>query len=641
MLQTLHNKSSNLFVKIVIGILVVIFGGFFGVESYMTQRTDTFVAKIDGTEISQQEFRSRYQEYRNQIQQMMGGKIDLQMFDNPTQRRRMLDSMVDEQLIRQANEKFGLVIPVERIREEITKIPEFQTNGQFDIERYKSFFSGGRMTPYVVEQRIRQNLETRELPAQINASSFVTDAQLDAFLRLREQTRDFKFVLLEKPQKDEKTIEEGEIEAFFKAHASDFSTPEKVSLEYIEVDASKLHTDAQPDDSVLKARYEEQKEKGRFMSKEQRLASHILVKVEKNANAAAQKVALDKAQEIAKEAKSAKDFAALAKQKSEDLGSKAQGGDLDWLEKGMTEPEFEKALFAMQRGEISDPVLSPEGYHIIQLRDVRPEKLQTFEEVKSELVKEYLDSEHERLYSEISGKLTDLIYQDPSSLEPAAKALNLTIQKTELFSREGTGAVGIAMNPEVLKTAFSESVLIERHTSDPIEIQPNHVVVIRVDQHEVSKSKPLEEVREQIRARITAEHLTTQAKQQAETLAARLAKGEKLDQLATELKLKVSEAKATGRNAANMDAQLVTAVFAMAKPEAADKPRTRMASLGNDSYALIELNAVTDGDPSKVDATARDSARSQLLQGVSATATKGFIDSLRKEATIKIVEDRM
>src|SRR5262249_51474788 len=161
-----------------------------------------------------------------------------------------------------------------------------------------------------------------------------------------------------------------------------------ISLVYLELDAAKMQTDVKTDDATLKQQYDEHKE--RFTTKEQRLASHILVKVDKNADAAAQKAALEKAQGIAHEAKSgSKDFAALAKADSDDTGSKAQGGDLGWLEKGVTDPAFDAALFALNKGDISDPVKSDEGYHIIQLRDVKPEKVRSFEDVKTELAKQY------------------------------------------------------------------------------------------------------------------------------------------------------------------------------------------------------------------------------------------------------------
>ena len=180
------------------------------------------------------------------------------------------------------------------------------------------------------------------------------------------------------------------------------------------------------------------------------------MKVDANADAAAQKAALEKAQAIAAEAKTGKDFAALAKADSADVGSKAQGGDLGWLEKGVTDPAFESALFGLNKGDISDPVKTEEGYHIIQLRDVRPEKVRSFEEVKTELAKQYVDSERDRVYSEVSGKLTDAIYQDPTALASAAKELGLEVQKAPLFAR--TGGTGIAANPAVVKAAFSGAV---------------------------------------------------------------------------------------------------------------------------------------------------------------------------------------
>src|SRR5207302_2965386 len=169
------------------------------------------------------------------------------------------------------------------------------------------------------------------------------------------------------------------VEAYYKAHGDEFMTPEKVSLDYVELDAAKLAVDSKVDDATLKQQYEEQK--SHYLTPEQRLTSHILVKVDKNADAAAQKAALEKAQNIAKDAKAGKDFATLAKSESDDAGSKAQGGDLDWLEKGVTDPAFESALFALKKGEISDPVKSEDGYHIIQLRDVRAEKVRAFAEV--------------------------------------------------------------------------------------------------------------------------------------------------------------------------------------------------------------------------------------------------------------------
>ncbi len=412
--------------------------------------------------------------------------------------------------------------------------------------------------------------------------------------------------------------------------------PERVALDYIELDGSKLAVDLKPDDSVLKDRYE--KEKARFVTNEQREASHILIKVDGKGTPEDQKAALAKAQDIEQQLKDGKDFAALAKQDSADLGSKNAGGDLGWLDKGTTDEAFESALFALKKGEISAPVLSPEGYHIIELRDVRPGKTRSFDEVKPELAKEYADTERERAYTEKAGKLTDMTYQDPSTLEPAAKELGLTVQKTALFARQG--GEGIAANPAVAKAAFSDSVLVQNNNSDPIDLGPSHIAVVRIAEHKPSTPIPLAEVTDTVRGKIIAERIASDAKAHAETLLAQLGKGETLDQLATAQGVKVDEQKGVGRDAASVDSALVKAAFAMPRP-LSGKPDNKLVDLGGDSYALIQLDSVVDGDPSKLDAKTKEATRTTLAQGAGSTVAREFIAALRKQTKITVSEDKL
>ena len=636
MQRTLHERFSGPFVKIILGIIGVVFGGFFGIQGLNNARVETFVARVNGREISQQEFRERFDMYRNQMQRAMGPQFDARSVDTPERKREMLDQMINEQLILDADEKLGTSMPAKRVFDEIASYPAFQTDGKFDKDRYRELLAAQHRSPGQFEDLVRRDLETRDLPMQISQSAVVTDADVDTYLRLRDQTRDFRYVKLEKPAPDAK-IADADVESYYKEHSADFMTPEKVSIDYIEIDAAKLPLDAKADEAALKQRYDEQK--SRFIAPEQRLASHILVKVDKNADAPAQKAALEKAQKIAHDVKSGgRDFAAVAKAESDDIGSKAQGGDLGWLEKGVTNPAFEAALFELKKGDVSDPVKSDEGYHVIQLRDIKAEKVRSFDEVKGELAKQYLEGERERKYSDISGRLTDSIYQDPSSLEPAAKELGLKVEKAGLFAR--TGGEGIAANPAVVKAAFSNTVLTEGNASDPIELGPNHIVVIHLDQHEKSVPKPLDQVREEIRKRIGDEQLAKQARERADALFARLEKGEALEHVADELKLKVAQEKDVGRNAANVDRQLVGVVFKLPRP-AADKPSLGKVPMAGDTYALVAVDAVKDGDPAKLDAKTREAARNQLRQGVSAEAVRGYLDSLRKSAKIEIAEDRM
>ena len=637
MLQTLHEKFSGVIAKIVLGIIVIVFGGFFGTQQFMgNSRSQTFVASVDGHEISQQEFRERWDAFRAQIQRMYGQQMDMTAFDTPERKREVLEQMINEQLILNADDKLGAAVSRAAVQSEIASYPAFQVDGKFNEDQYRQLLAAQRRSPAEFADIVRREIELRQMDGQLTASAFVTDVDVNNYIRLRDQTRDFRFVKLDKPSVADVKIADADIDAYYKAHSADFMTPEKVSLVYVELDAAKIKTAVSVDDATLKKLYEDQK--SRFVSPEQRLASHILVKVDKNANADAQKVALAKAEGIAKEAKSGKDFAALAKADSDDLGSKAQGGDLGWLDKGVTDPAFESALFAMKKGDISDPVKSDEGYHIIDLRDIKPEKAKPFDEVKGELSSKYLEGERERQYSDVSGKLTDAVYQDPTSLDAAAKQLDLPVQKTGLFAR--TGGEGIAANPAVLKAAFSGPVLAEGNASDPIEVAPSHIVVIRVDQHEKSEPKPLDTVRDDIRKKLTDEQLVKAAHERADTLYARLSKGESLDKLADELKLKAQDQKGIGRNAANLDRKLVDSVFKLDRPQDGKSINGEVA-LADDNYALVELTAVKDGDPSKLDPKTREAARNALRQSMGTLAVHGYVDSLRKGAKVEIAEERL
>lgn len=636
MLQLLRGKKSGLFVKIAL-VLITIGFSFFGIEGYFVARTGTGVAKIGDTEISQDEFRDRFNQYRQRMQQMMGPAADASFFEKPEVKRQMLDQLIDEQVLLAANDKLGITVPAERIRAEISSIPSFQNDGKFDPEQYRAVLASQGMSPRGFEERVRQDIGMRELPTQIASTALVTDAEVDTYLRLHDQRRDFRFVRLARPAtaKDGE-VADSDIDAYYKAHPDEFKVPERVALDYIELDGTKLSVDLTPDEGTLRERYE--KEKARFVSSEQRLASHILVKVEGKGAPADQKAALAKAEEIEKEIKAGKDFAELARQDSADLGSRNQGGDLGWLDKGTTDEAFDSALFALKKGEISAPVLGTDGYHIIELRDIRPGTTRGFDEVRQQLAKEYTDSERERVYAEKAGKLTDLTYQDPSSLEPAAKELGLTVQRTALFPRKG--GEGIAANPAVAKAAFSDSVLVQNNNSDPIDLGPDHIVVVRIGEHKPATPKPLAEVHDIVRDKILAERLARDAKARADALFAQLGKDQTLEQVAAGAALKVDEQKGIGREAANIDGALVKAAFTMPRPQPG-KPDVQLVDLGNQSYALLQLDAVVDGDPSKLDAKTREAARKSLAQSSGASVAREFIAALRKETTITVSEDKL
>ena len=636
MLQLLRGKKSGLFVKIAL-VLITIGFSFFGIESYFVGSMNTGVAKVGDIEINQDEFRERFNQHRQRLVQMTDGQLDAAYFENPEIRQQVLQQLVDEKVLLAANERLGIRVPAQRVRAEILAIPSFQVEGVFNPEQYRMALSSNGMSPLGFEERVRQDLGMRELPTQIGATALVTEADVDNYLRLRDQTRDFHYVRLDKPASSSADVSDDEIGAYYKAHTDEFMVPEEVSLQYLELEAGSLEIDETPDDSVLKDRYE--KEKARYVTSEQREAAHILVKVEGSGTPDDQRAALAKAQDIEKKIREGGDFAALAKEFSADLGSRNLGGELGWIDRGTTEEAFETALFGLAaKGDVSAPVLGSEGYHIIALNDVRAGKTRTFEEVKPELAREYTDGERERVYSDKAGRLTDLAYEDPSSLETAAKALGLTVKTTPLFGRQG-GTEGITANRAVVQAAFSDAVLVQNNNSDAIDLGGNHLVVVRRAEHKASTPRPLDQVRDSVRERIVAERVEREAKERGDRLYAELQGGKALADIAAGLSLSVEDQKGIGRQAANLDGRLVEAVFHMPRPQGT--PVNQLVELGDHSYALVQLDLVTDGATAGLDVKTREAARTTLQQGVAAATSSEFVDALRGEIKVSQSLDKL
>ncbi|MGN6313871.1 MAG: SurA N-terminal domain-containing protein [Rhodanobacteraceae bacterium] len=623
--------------KIIFGLMVFVFS-FFGIEGYFTARNETWVAKVDGHEISQQDFTNSLNAARQQQMAQPGNTMDAADFEKPEFKRQVLDHLINQQLLLNLNDKLGVVVPDSALRADIAQTPQFQVDGRFDPNAYLAMLSANGKTPQQYEDEERARLAQFQLVQPIVNTAFATDAELDTYLKLRLQTRDFHYLELPQPVAPDTRVSDAEIAAWYKSHTQEFMTPEEVSVHYIELDAANMKVGTATDEASLKARYE--KEKSRFTLPEEREAAHILIKVPPNATPAQQKAALAKAEEVDKLAKApGADFAKLAEQYSDDLGSKNQGGDLGWLQKGDTNPAFEKALFSMQKGQISDPVLSPEGYHIIDLKDVRSGQVKPFAEVRDQLAAEAEKEARESQYSDIAGKLTDLVYQDPSSLEPAAKALGLTVQTTPPFTRQGTSN-GIASNKNVVKAAFSDQVLTQGNSSDPIDLGPNHIVVIHIASHQPAKPKPLSEVSDTIRNDILQARADAAAKKEAEALFAKLQESGDLDAVAKSANQQVKQASGVQRDSGGYDPQLLQAVFRTPEP-AQGKTTQTLVPLSKGRYALVVLNAVHPGDVAGAPKQEKEILRGQMAQVIGLQDVDGLLAALRAHAKIEVATDRM
>ncbi len=655
MLQKLRDTTSGWIATVILGLLIVPFA-FFGMESYMSQQVDSYAARIVQPpswwqsaprawpvsyfwrthDIDSADFRQRFEQARMRARDEQGDKFDAKVFESVDNKRKLLDEMIDEQVMRLAAEGHGIVVSDVEVRNAIQAVPDFQVDGKFDVNRYQLLLASQSppQTPRDFEARIRDNLQYGLIPSRLAQSAFVTNADVDRVMRLLGEQRDVSFVMLPATPADTAAVTSAQIQDWYKSHAEDYRQPETVRLEYIEVDGATLPPPI-VDEAALRNRYES--ESAKFSAAEQRQVSHILVQVAADASNADKKAAEARATKLAAEARvPGADFAALAKANSDDAGSKDQGGDLGLMTKGGLPGPFEDAAFAMASGEVRGPVKSDFGWHIIKIGEVLAGTQRPFEEVRAQLEVEMQESERERTYNELSGKLVDQVYKSPSSLEPAAKATGFEVKTTPAFSR--AGGPGLASNQKVLRVAFSDTLIQDGTASDPIELGPNHSVMIRVIEHNPERPRPLSEVSQSVIAAIRLDRQRKAAKAAADALV-KAAKAGTLTKAADNAKLPMAEMNALVRMSAIPSPRAVEAFFDT------PRPRDNLIPVGkveiDGQYIVYAIRAVRDGDLAKASAQERDQLRTQLATIAGIDAQKAYVRASRAKYDIKVAEDRL
>ena len=658
MLQKLRDKTTGWIAGTILTIVTIPFA-FFGVESYMSQRVETYVARIAQPpswwksapqvwpvtylwhieDIDAQEFKERLENARINMRNAQGENFDPKAFESVENKRRVLDALVDERLMRMTARNDGIAVSDAEVASNIRQIPDFQVDGAFNADRYQMLLASQNppLTPRAFETKVREDLATNLIPARIARSAFVTDLELDRLMRLLGEHRDVSFVAIPAPAADAAPVTDAEIDAWYKAHKGEYRSPETVRLEYVEVDGNTLPAPA-ADEAALRKRYQDQIAK--FSSPEKREVSHILVQVAANASEAEKKAAEARAAKLAAEARApGADFAALARANSDDTGSKAAGGDLGWITKGGGMPgAFDDAAFAMQAGEVRGPIKSDFGWHVIKVDKIQPGTQRSFEEARPELEKELQEGGREQAFNELTGKLVDAVFKNPTSLAPAAKALGLQVQTTPVFSR--AGAPGIASEPKVLRAAFSDALVQDGTASDPIELGPLRTVLIRVIEHQPEQVQPLAQVRAAVVASIRADRERKAADAAAEALL-KAARAQGLDAAAAAAGLAVAKLDDLPRRSpAPVPPQpLVEAFFNVPRPQK-DAPVLGKTRAGG-QLVVFAVRAARDGDIGQVTPQERAQLRTQVAASIGAQAQDAFIQAVRKHYVIKVAEDRL
>lgn len=629
MLQAIRDRVTGIIAIFVLGLLAVPFL-FFGMESYMRAVPQDSVAVVGDAEISSSEFQTSFAQYRRQQREQLGEDYDDIEMSQPEARREHLESMIDEALLQQYARDLGLEVGDRMVAEMIRGIEAFQVGGQFNTDAYQRALQASGQTPASFERELRSDVLTRLIPGALSDSVVVTESEIDRLIALQNETRQIAMVQIPLSRfHDEIEITEADVEDHYQDNLDTYTTEEAVRLAYVELDAEDLELDATLSDEELRQRYEAASQ--RYLTPEARRASHILI--EGNGDSEA------RAREIHQQIVDGDSFEDLAREHSDDPGSSDQGGELGWIEPDDMIEGFEDALYALEEaGDVSEPVETRFGWHIIRLDEIRPPEGMSFEEARGEILEDYVAREREELYMELSERMIDLVYADDSSLEPLAEELDLEIQYTDRITRAGADS-GIASNAQVVEEAFSDLVLIDGAVSDPIELEDNRQVAIKIEEHFPSEPRPLEEVADDIRDEL----LEQRAREMAEDYAQELVEaagddGSQLEEVAEDESLEFVEHDSVGRNEFQLGPNLVQDLFRLPRP--GSTPDVHVLS-GPDFQAVVRLESVADGNPAAASEQERDMMRRQLRFVRLNDEISGLIDRLREEIDVQVVEDRL
>jgi peptidyl-prolyl cis-trans isomerase D len=585
MLQNIRDNSQGWIAKTIIGVIIALMAltGFDAIFRATSHSQDA--AKVNGEEISQNELAQAVDMQRRQLAQQLGKDFDPAMLNDQMLRESALKGLIDRKLLLQgaADAKFGF--SEASLDQQILLTPEFQVDGKFNADRFDQVVRQLGYTRMQFRQMLGQEMLIGQVRAGVAGSAFITDAQVDAFARLEKQTRDFATLTLPADPSSVKVTDD-EIKAHYDEHAKEFMSPEQVVLDYIELKKSSFFDKVSVKDEDLQAAY--QKEIANLA--EQRRAAHILIEVNDKMTDAQAKA---KVEEIQQRLAKGEDFAALAKELSQDPGSSAKGGDLGYAGKGVYDPAFEDALYALNKDQVSAPVRSQFGWHLIKLLGVEAPSVPTFASLKEKLTTDLKSALVEQKFVEATKQLEDTAFESSDLAQPA-QDLGLKVQTSAPFGREG--GEGLTANRAVIQAAFSPEVLEEGSNSSALELDPETVLVVRSKEHRQPEQLPLEAVSSAIRAQLTKEHASEAVKTKGQALLAGLRDG-KTPLAAKQEGQSWKVVEAASRSQEGVDPQVLQALFRMPKPEGKDKPGYGSLTAADGSFVIVRLNGVNQAAP--------------------------------------------
>lgn len=581
MLQRIRDNSQGWIAKTIIGVIIVLMAltGFDAIMNATSNKEDA--AEVNGESVSNAELNRAVDMQRRQLVQQLGGQFDASLLDDKRLREGALKALIDRKLLLQGAEDAGFGFSQQALDQLILLTPEFQQDGKFSPDRFDQVIRQMGYSRMQFRELLQQEMLIGQLRAGLSGSGFVTDAEVRAFAALERQTRDFAILPI-KARPEQIEVSDEQLKAYYDQHASEFMTPEQVVVEYVELKKEAFFDQVKVSDEDIQAEYEKQIAN----LGEQRKASHILLETGDKLN---DEQARAKLEELAGRIAKGEDFAALAREFSNDPGSAASGGDLGFAGKGVYDPAFEEALFGLKAGEVSAPVKSQFGWHLIRLDEVQAAEIPALASMRPQLERDLKAQQVEQRFVEVSKELEDAAFEAADLSQPAQE-LDLEVKQTAAFGREG--GEGVAANRQFIQAAFSPEVLTEGANSNALELDPDTVVVLRVKEHRKPQQQSLEQLADNLRERIRKEKAGEAAKARGEALLAELRQG-KTPVMQADSGESWQVIEAATRNQDDVDPQVLQVLFRMPRPSAADRPTFAGLSLANGDYQVLRLNGVS------------------------------------------------
>ena len=625
MLEKIREGSQGLAAKMILGLVILTFA-LAGIGSYLGNTAAQPAAIVNGEEISQTAFQQKYDSNRSRMEQQFGQMFAQLAADEAymkTFREGVLDQLVNEELQSQLAQSIGLRISDDKIKDIIRNMPEFQVDNQFNNERYLSVLRQVGYQTSSFRDYLQVENTRRQVSQAIAGTDFSLDSEVKAHTELDKQTRDIEYIVYKQADFKEKvSLTDEEQRAYYESNLDNYKTQEQLSVQYVEIKIADLMKDIKVSDGELESYYQDNINSYRTAISKRR-GSHILIEFGDDEAAAK-----TKAEDVLAKLKSGEDFGAMAKAHSDDTFSAENDGDLDWFERGVYGDEFDDAVFGLAKvNDITDIIRSESGFQIVKLTDDAPEVVKPFADVKEQVGNEFKRDQANEIFSDKLATLTELSFAVPETLEDAAEAIGATIKETAFFSR--FSAPPVVNFPGVIAAAFGPQVLVDQMNSEPVEINADHVMVVRILKHQPTRIKSLDEVAEQVKTSLTADRAQEMAKTQAEELLAKLDGSNKLADDRNSKELTVVTKAALERFTSDVDSTVRADVFKMPHP-LDGKVSNQVIKMSTGDYALVALSGVTTGKlPDDLKATEQ-----RIASQKSQRAYKDFVDALKEKADI-------